>query len=114
MPIHVDAPVAGGVFDPTYFRIQGWVWLEDEHATIAAIEARDGKILLGELSASALHERPDVSAKNQLAPGTLTGFDLPAHHPTATAGQDFEIQIRVRHHTGEFTPILFTRRLTAP
>ena len=114
MPIHVDAPVAGGVFDPKDFRIQGWVWLENEHASIAAIEARDGELLLGEVISSAFYARPDVSAKYQLAAGTLTGFDIPARHPTAAPGQNFEIQIRVRLRTGDSTPILFTRRLAAP
>ncbi|MGH7943577.1 MAG: methyltransferase domain-containing protein [Opitutaceae bacterium] len=113
MPIHIDVPVAGEIFDPADFHIRGWLWLENEHANIAAIEARDGRTLLGELPSSALHERPDVSAKYQLAAGTLTGFDIPARHPAAP-DQDFEIQLRVRLRAGGFTPILFTRRLAAP
>src|SRR5688572_15630383 len=114
MPIHVDTPVSGVLFKPKDFRIRGWVWLENEHASIATVEAREGELLLGEVPASAFHERPDVSAKYQLAAGTLTGFDIPARHPTAAPGQNFEIQIRVRLRTGGSTPILFTRRLAAP
>jgi ubiquinone/menaquinone biosynthesis C-methylase UbiE len=114
MPIHIDTPVPGVIFDPQGFRIKGWVWLENAHADIAAIEARDGEFLLGEVTSAALHERPDVSAKYQLAARTLTGFDIPAHHPAATPGQDFEVQIRARLRSGESTPILFARRLAAP
>ena len=83
MPIHIDAPVPGVVFDPAAFRVRGWLWLEDKHAEIAAVEAHDRAILLGELGAAEFRERADVCAKYGLPAGTRTGFEFPARHPSA-------------------------------
>jgi ubiquinone/menaquinone biosynthesis C-methylase UbiE len=114
MPIHIDAPVPGIVFDPANFRIRGWLWLEENHPEIAAVEARDGDVLLGEVTIAAFHERSDVNAKYALPAGMRTGFDIPARHPTAQPGQNFEIHVRARFRTGDYSPTLFTRNLAAP
>jgi SAM-dependent methyltransferase len=114
MPIHIDAPVAGVLFDPAAFKVRGWLWLEERHGDVAAVEALDGNQLLGSAEVSTFHERLDVSSRYGLAPGTRTGFDFPARHPTARPREPFELLIRARLRDGSHTAVLFTRLLAAP
>lgn len=114
MPVHIDAPVPGVLFDPGDFRIRGWLWLEGRHAEIAAVEVRDGNILLGEITAAGFYERADVNAKYGLPSGTRTAFDFPARHPTALPHEPFQLVLRARLRDGSLTPPLFTRLLAAP
>ena len=60
---------------------------------------------------AAVHERPDVTAALGLPPGTRTGFELFAHHPTAN-GAPFELQLRVRYHAGTRSDPLAVIRVT--
>jgi SAM-dependent methyltransferase len=114
MPVHIDAPAAGISFDPAAFRIRGWLWLEGVHPDIAAVEACDGEMLLGTADVATLHERPDVNAKYNLPAGTRTGFDFPAHHPTARPHEPLELLIRARFRDGSRTDTLFAQLLTTP
>jgi SAM-dependent methyltransferase len=114
MPVHIDTPVPGVLFDPADFRIRGWLWLEDQHGEIAAVEARAGETLLGEAGIAGFHERADVNAKYMLPPGTRTGFEFPARHPTAAPHEPFELSIRARLRDGSHTRALSTRLLAAP
>ena len=72
MPIHIDAPVPGVLFDPASFTIRGWLWLESDHAHIAAVEAHDldSGTPLGSADVSTFHSRADVAAKYSLPAGT--------------------------------------------
>lgn len=114
MPVHIDTPVPGVLFDPADFRIRGWLWLEGNHAEIAAVEAHDGTTLLGTAAVGEFHERADVISKYALPAGTRTGFDFPARHPTARPREPFELLLRARLRDGAHTPVLFTRLLAAP
>ena len=114
MPIHIDAPVAGVLFDPGDFRVRGWLWLESTHDRIAAVEALDGDRVLGTMEVAAFHERADVNSKYGLPPGTRTGFDFPARHPNALPREPFELVIRARLRDDSHTPPLFVRLLAAP
>src|SRR4051812_46820919 len=114
MAVHIDAPVPGIYFDPAEFRIRGWLWLEDRHAEITAVEAYDRDTFLGSASRTAFHERADVNAKYGLSPGTLTGFEFSARHPNAAPREPFELLLRARLRDGSLTPPLFARLLAAP
>ncbi len=114
MPVHIDTPVPGVLFDPAAFRIRGWLWLEDRHGEIASVEARAGETLLGEVGVTDFHERADVNSKYALPAGTRTGFDFPARHPTAAPHEPFELSIRARLRDGTHTPPLSTRLLAPP
>jgi SAM-dependent methyltransferase len=114
MPIHIDAPVPGVLFDPADFRVRGWLWLEQRHDQIAAVEALDRERVLGWAEVATFHERADVNSKYGLAPGTRTGFEFPARHPTALPREPFELLIRARLLDGSHTPPLFVRLLAAP
>src|SRR5688572_15669999 len=114
MPIHIDAPVPGVLFIPADFRIRGWLWLEEKHSDIAAVEALDGHMSLGSAPVADFHERADVNAKYDVPTGTRTGFDFPACHPKAAPREPFELLIRVRRRDGSHTPPLFVRLLAAP
>ncbi len=116
MPIHIDAPVPGVLFDPASFTIRGWLWLEGDHAHIAAVEAHDldSGTPLGSADVSTFHARADVAAKYSLPAGTRTAFDFPARHPTARPREPFTFSIRARFRDGSLTPPLFTRLLAAP
>jgi SAM-dependent methyltransferase len=114
MPIHIDAPVPGVLFNPGDFRIRGWLWLEGKHGEIARVEALDGQTVLGSAAVADFHERADVNAKYGIPAGTRTGFDFPARHPKAAPREPFELLIRVRRHDGSHTPPLFVRLLAAP
>src|SRR5688500_562834 len=103
MPIHIDAPVAGVLFDPAGFNVRGWLWLEDKHAAIAAVEALDGDIVLGSTPVGNFHTRADVNSKYGLPPGTRTGFEFSARHPKALPREPFELVIRARLHDGSHT-----------
>ncbi|WP_414663855.1 methyltransferase domain-containing protein [Horticoccus sp. 23ND18S-11] len=114
MPIHIDEPTPGVLFDPGNFRIRGWLWLPEEQADFAAVEAHDGDILLGEISSATFQARADVNAKYGLAAGTRTAFEFSARHPTARPREPFALTIRARRHDGSHTPPLFSRLLAAP
>lgn len=116
MPIHIDAPVPGVLFDPANFTIRGWLWLEGDHAGIGSVEAldHDSGILLGSAEASTFHPRPDVCAKYSLPPETATAFEFRASHPTARVREPFMLSIRGRRRDGSPTPVLFTRLLAPP
>ena len=114
MPIHIDAPVPGVLFNPVDFRVRGWLWLENRHDQIAAVEALDRNVVLGSAAVATFHERADVNSKYNLTPGTRTGFDFPAQHPTARPREPFELLIRARLRDGSHTPPLFVRLLAAP
>ncbi len=114
MPIHIDAPVPGVLFDPAGFRIKGWLWLGEEHANLAAVEARDGDTPLGDASAASFQARADVNAKYGLADGTCTAFEFPARHPTARPREPFALSIHARRKDGSLSPPLFSRLLAAP
>jgi SAM-dependent methyltransferase/uncharacterized protein YbaR (Trm112 family) len=114
MPIHIDAPVPGVLFDPADFRVRGWLWLEERQGEIAFIEALDRDVVLGKAGVADFHERADVNSKYGLAPGTLAGFEFRARHPHAAPREPFELTIRARLRDGAHTGPLFVRLLAAP
>jgi SAM-dependent methyltransferase len=114
MPIHIDAPAPGALFDPADFRVRGWLWLGNQNLRVTTVEALDGTIVLGSGHADDFHERPDVNSEYGLPRGTRTGFEFPARHPTAKPREPFELLVRARLEDGSCTPPLFTRLLAAP
>ncbi len=104
MLAHLDEPIAGSPVDPLCFLVRGWLWLEDFHPGIVAIEAWSGDVLLGETTG--LYGRSDVSAAHGLPPGTNTGFELFAHHPGPAGESHFALKIRARLRDGTQTPPL--------
>jgi hypothetical protein len=109
MPIHIDEPAPGMEFDPRSFTVQGWLWLEDRHSHLAAVEAWSGDTKLGESAVFAA--RADVSAKYALPEETCTAFRFPAAHPTVPPRTQFELAIRARLRDGTYTPPLFVSRV---
>ncbi len=103
MPAHLDEPAAGIAVDPLCFAIRGWLWLEGDHRAIVAVEAWSGSVPLGETLV--LYERPDVNAAHGFPAGTLTGFELFAHHP-GPVGEAFALKICARLQDGTRTPTL--------
>ena len=108
---HLDDPLPASTVDPLCFFIRGWVWLGTRQSSIAAIEAWCGETLIGQTTA--LYVRADVVTAHWLEPETRTGFDLVAHHPSATPGKPFEIVIRARLTDGTRTAPFFDTSVTA-
>ena len=104
MPACLDEPLAGTPVDPLCFFVRGWIWLEEAHPNLAAVEAWSGATLLGETCARC--DRPDVTAALGLPAGTRTGFELFAHHPAAEPGQSFAVELRARLRDGSRTSAL--------
>ncbi|MBI5689413.1 MAG: methyltransferase domain-containing protein [Verrucomicrobia bacterium] len=105
MPAHLDEPAAGTLVDPLCFLVRGWLWLKADQPQIAVVEAWAEDTLIGETRV--LFERPDVSAAFNLPPGTPTGFELFAHHPSPPADRGaFPLSLRARLRDGTHTVIL--------
>lgn len=111
MPVHIDEPAPGMAFDPKAFSIRGWVWLEERHPALTGVVATSGKIVLGEADVSTFYERPDVSAKYHLPPGTRTSFDFSARHPEARLGDPFQLELRAKLKDGTLTAPIFSRTI---
>jgi SAM-dependent methyltransferase/uncharacterized protein YbaR (Trm112 family) len=109
MPIHIDEPAPGMGFNPRQFAVRGWLWLEERHTQLAAVEAWSGDDLLGE--SAVFTTRADVSAKYALPDETRTAFAIAASHPTAAPRTQFDLQIRARLRDGSRTPPLFVSRV---
>ena len=109
MPIHIDEPAPGMEFDPRRFTVRGWLWLEERHAQLAAVEAWSGETKLGE--SMVFYPRADVSAKYALPDDTRTAFAFAAAHTTVPPRTQFDLVIRARLHDGTRTPPLFVSRV---
>ena len=109
MPVHIDEPAPGMAFDPRRFFVRGWLWLEAGHADVVAVEIWSGEQRLG------VHEtfqvRSDVNARYALPPELRTAFEFFASHPNATAGSQFDLEVRVQLRDGTLTPSIFTSRI---
>jgi SAM-dependent methyltransferase len=104
MPAHLDEPIAAVPVDPLCLLVRGWVWLEARQAEIVALEALDGDLVVGETRA--LYVRADVNAALALAPTAPAGFEIFAHHATATPGAAFEVTLRARFRDGSHSAVL--------
>jgi SAM-dependent methyltransferase len=113
MPAFVDHPRPGVPFDPAEFWINGWLWLEERHDQLAAVEAWHDDTQLGSIAVAELFERPDVNAIYGLAPGTRTGFAFAAHYPNAPT-QPFGLSFRGRLRDGSLTGPVITSEVTPP
>lgn len=111
MPANLDDPIASRDVDPLCFLVRGWVWLESTHTEIVALEAWSHETLIGETAT--LYSRPDVTNALALPGGTLTGFELFAHHPSMTPRASFPVQLRARLRNGARTPELASVQVTA-
>lgn len=111
VPASVDYPQPGVPFDPVEFWILGWLWLEERHAELAAIEAWHGDTKLGEVSTSGLFERPDVSTRYGIAAGVGTGFAFAAQHSGAPT-QPFALSLCGRLRDGLRTAPVVTTMVT--
>lgn len=111
MPAFLDAPSETTPVSPSGFWVSGWLWLDEKHAAIAAVEAWAGDTLLGETTV--LKSRPDVNAALSLPAPTLAGFDLPAVLSTLCLGGPVALTLRARLHDGTRTDALTTRTVTA-
>jgi 2-polyprenyl-3-methyl-5-hydroxy-6-metoxy-1,4-benzoquinol methylase len=109
MPAHIDEPSAGTPVDPLCFLVRGWVWQGVEQGELAAVEAWCGDALLGETSA--FYARADVNAALSLAADARAGFELVAHHATATPGRAFDLVLRARRRDGTRTAPLANVRV---
>jgi SAM-dependent methyltransferase len=111
MPGYLDEPTSPTPVDPLCFYARGWVWLEADHEQIAAVELWCGETLLGETSH--FTDRPDVRSAFKLAHQVRHGFDLFAHHPSATPGASFAIDVRARLRDGRRTGRITGATVTA-
>jgi SAM-dependent methyltransferase len=109
MPIHLDVPAPGMEFDPHEFTVRGWLWLEDQHSDIAAVEAWTSHFFLGETAS--LHVRADVNAKYGLPAGTRTAFQINARYHYAAQNSNFDLRLHVRRRDGTQTDALFVSRV---
>lgn len=96
-------------FDPRTFIVRGWLWLEDRHAHLAAVEAWCAETKLGE--SVRFESRADVNTKYALPDNTCTAFAFPATHPTVPPRTQFDLVIRARLRDGTRTPPLFVSRV---
>ncbi len=101
MRAHLDNPSPDVSVDPLCFQLRGWAWLGDAQPRIAVIEAWAGEILIGETAA--LYARPDVNAALGLAANAATGFEIFAHHPTASVGAPIHLHLQARLRDGSRT-----------
>lgn len=99
---YLDEPAAGLLVDPLCFFARGWIWLEDLHAEMTAVELWSGDALLGQTTL--FFDRPDVRATWQTPASARHGFELFAHHPSATPGAEFPIDVHARLRSGTRTP----------
>ena len=97
----LDEPTANTRVDPLCGFIRGWVWLGPQQTAIAAVEAWADATLIG--ATTTLYERADVTIAHWLTPGTLTGFELFTHHPTAAPDHPLTLEICARLHDGTRT-----------
>lgn len=111
MPGYLDAPAPTPPIDPLCFYARGWVWLEQAHDELAAVEAWSGDTLLG--ATRGLTDRPDVRAALSLPATARNGFELFAHHPAAQSGGTFAVDIHVRLRDGSRTPRITGTTVTA-
>ncbi len=109
MPIHIDEPAPGMEFDPRRFTVRGWLWLEERHSQLAAVEAWSGEVRLGESAEFSV--RGDVSLHHALPDDTRTAFAFSAAHPSAAPRTQFDLEIRARLRDGTRTPPLFVSRV---
>src|SRR5689334_12312856 len=103
MPAHLDAPSAAAAIDPLCFIVRGWIWLDAAQRDVVAIEARTGDAIVGHTTA--LYARPDVTAALTLPAGARVGFELFAHHATATPGQPVTLVVEARLRDGTHAPV---------
>ena len=89
----IDEPSSESRIDPLCFRVRGWARPPGGFAKGDVVEAWADGAVIG--ATAAVHERPDVTAALGLPPGTSTGFEFFAHHPS-TNGAAFELQLRLR------------------
>lgn len=108
---HLDEPPRSAVVDPLGFFLRGWVWLGDRQEAIAAVEAWSGDTLLG--FTATRYDRADVRAAHALPDGARTGFELFAHHPAATPGAAFPLELHARLADGTRTPAVFAISVNA-
>lgn len=113
MPAFVDHPRPGVPFDPAEFWINGWLWLEDRHAQLAAVEAWHDDHPLGAVDVDALFERPDVNAIFGIPASTRIGFAFAARYPNAPT-QPFGLSFRGRLRDGSLTAPIVTSEVTPP
>lgn len=111
MPAHLDEPPPGTTVDPLCFLMRGWVSLGAGQSQIVSIEARVGEVVIG--STRALYLRPDVVAAFSLPAGTLTGFELFAHHPAFVPGQPFAVEVSAVLRDGRRVPAIAPQKVTA-
>ncbi|MBI5771394.1 MAG: class I SAM-dependent methyltransferase [Verrucomicrobia bacterium] len=111
MSAHFDEPIRDQPVDPLCFVVRGWLWQGVEQPDLLAAELWCGDILLGETSA--FYARPDVNAALSLSPSARAGFELVAHHPTATPGRPLYLVLRARRRDGTRTaPLAHTSATT--
>lgn len=108
---HLDEPTSTATVDPLCFLLRGWLHAGQRHSEVAAIEAWVGETLIGETSG--LYARPDVAAALSLPQATLTGYEIFAHHPAATAGAPLSVALRARFADGSRSPVAAETTLTA-
>ena len=113
MPASVDHPRPGVPFDPAEFWINGWLWLEGRHADLVAVEAWHGENKLGAIDATAMFERPDVSAIYGIPPATHTGFAFSARYADAPT-RPFGLSFHGRLRDGTLTEPIVTSEVTPP
>ena len=104
MPAFLDMPTVGASFDPEHFPIRGWVWLEERHAQLAAVEAWSGDHVLGRTTE--LQPRPDVNTTLDFPEDTRTGFDFIGSHSALQPGELLKLEIRARFLDGNETTLL--------
>jgi SAM-dependent methyltransferase len=109
MPIHVDVPTPGMEFNPQAFTVEGWLWLGEDHAQIASVEAWTGQFLLG--TTTKLHLRDDINIRFGLPEETRTAFRISTRYHYAASYTNFDLRVHVRRRDGSLTDALFVSRI---
>src|SRR5947209_3226939 len=101
MPAHIDEPEPDVPVDPLCFLVRGWFRLADPEYEVPAIEAWCDNVKVGETRQ--LFPRADVAANLGVAAIERVGFELFAHHPSATPGAQLKLAVRARRTDGFLT-----------
>lgn len=92
--VHLDSPDSINRLIQQRFEVRGWVWHENAHSSVAAVEAWNGETMLGQTDA--FYIRPDVGEALALATDAKTGFDFVAQVPESWTDKELTFFIQIK------------------
>lgn len=111
MPAAIDTPLASATCDPSELRVEGWIYLGNDHPRISMIEIYADDRLAG--LTHTLSPRPDVNSALSLSASDLTGFRIDARCAAIKPSATFTVAVHAVLADGTRTPPLISRTLQA-